>query len=481
MAAKNSKAMGAFVLGGLLLFAVGLFLIGDRRMLFSGTGTYYTEFAGMSGLEIGDKVRVAGLDAGEITGLRIPSGPGVKFLVKFRVVEKLFPIIRTDSLATIQTDGLLGNKYLLINSGTTAQAPKESVLPSREPFELADLMSRVGETVKSLNESMGVTVKSINDTVAVVQVDVTNAVKTISLTATHVNDIVTASQDDIKAMTLAASRIAGDANVIMDRLSAGQGTVGKLLKDETVYNNLSNASQRTAEILADLRQTSQHVKELIVQFQSGKIPENIERTMANVQESTERLKVMVSALQPGLSTGEGVSSDLRAMMSSSREAMSDLAENMEALKHGFFFKGFFNNRGFYDLSTLSLADYQSKDFEKKAHKERQWVESPDLFTLKADGTEVLSDAGRASIDETMEAFQRFTEGIALIVEGYSGTGTPGERFIKARFRSSLVREYLQKQFALNSEYIGVMAMGAVQSHSTPLTQEDGIALVLLRK
>ena len=354
-------------------------------------------------------------------------------------------------------------------------------MPSREPFELADLMSRVGETVKSLNESMGVTVKSINDTVAVVQVDVTNAVKTISLTATHVNDIVTASQDDIKAMTLAASRIAGDANVIMDRLSAGQGTVGKLLKDETVYNNLSNASQRTAEILADLRQTSQHVKELIVQFQSGKIPENIERTMANVQESTERLKVMVSALQPGLSTGEGVSSDLRAMMSSSREAMSDLAENMEALKHGFFFKGFFNNRGFYDLSTLSLADYQSKDFEKKAHKERQWVESPDLFTLKADGTEVLSDAGRASIDETMEAFQRFTEGIALIVEGYSGTGTPGERFIKARFRSSLVREYLQKQFALNSEYIGVMAMGAVQSHSMPLTQEDGIALVLLRK
>src|SRR5437764_12167207 len=106
MAAKKTKVMGAFVLGGLLLFAVGLFLIGDRRMLFSGSGTYYTEFAGMSGLEVGDKVRVAGLDAGEVTGLRIPSGPGAKFLVKFRIVEKLFAVVRADSLATIQTDGL---------------------------------------------------------------------------------------------------------------------------------------------------------------------------------------------------------------------------------------------------------------------------------------------------------------------------------------------------------------------------------------
>jgi phospholipid/cholesterol/gamma-HCH transport system substrate-binding protein len=342
-------------------------------------------------------------------------------------------------------------------------------------------MSRVGETVKSVNESVGASIKSISDTVGVVQVDVTNAVKTVSLTATHFNDIVTASQDDIKAMTYAASKITGDASVIMDRLSAGQGTVGKLLKDETVYNNMSNASQRTAEILADLQQTSQHVKDLVVQFQSGKIPENFERTMANVQESTERLKVMVTALQPGLSSGEGVSSDLRAMMSSSREAMSDLAENMEALKHGFFFKGFFNNRGFYDLTTLSLADYQSRDFEKKTHKERQWVECPDLFIVRADGTEVLSEAGRASIDQAMEEFQRFTEGIALIVEGYSGIGTQNERFMRSRTRSSLVRDYLQKKFALNSDYIGVMAMGSVQSHSTPSKLEDGVALVLLRK
>jgi len=470
MAATKTKAMGAFVLGGLLLFAVGLFLIGDRRMLFSGSGNYYTDYAGISGLEVGAKVRVAGLDAGEILELRIPGGPGEKFRVKFRVLEKLFPVIRTDSIASIQTDGLLGNKFLLINTGTKEQAPLESVLPSREPFEMGDLMARIGETVKSIDQ-----------TVNEVRGDVTDAVSTVSATATHVNEIVTGAQDDIKVMTAAAGRITGDVSVITARLSAGEGTVGKLLKDDAIYNNMANTSKRAEEILADLRQTSKHVNELVAQFQSGSVPENVEATVANMRDATERLKVMVAALQPGLSTGEGMTADLRATIAHSREAMSDLAENMEALKHGFFFKGFFNNRGYFDLSTITLAEYQSKDFDKKAKKEREWVETKGLFTVKANGSEEISETGRASIDRTMEDFQRFTEGIALMVEGYSAIGTQNERFIRSRDRSLLVRDYLERKFALSSGYVGVMAMGSVQSHTTPLISEDGIALVLLRK
>jgi phospholipid/cholesterol/gamma-HCH transport system substrate-binding protein len=331
-------------------------------------------------------------------------------------------------------------------------------------------MARIGETVKSLDE-----------TVSEVKGDVTDAVSTVSATATHLNEIVTGAQDDIKTMTAAAGRITGDMSVITARLSAGEGTVGKLLKDDTIFNNMANTSKRAEEILADLRQTSKHVNELVAQFQSGSVPENIEATVANVRDSTERLKVMVAALQPGLSTGEGMTADLRATIAHSREAMSDLADNMEALKHGFFFKGFFNNRGYFDLSTISLADYQSRDFEKKAHKEREWVETAGLFTVMPNGSEEISEVGRANIDRTMDEFQRFTEGIALMVEGYSAKGTQNERFIRSRDRSLLVRDYLERKFALSSGYVGVMAMGSVQSHTVPLTSEDGIALVLLRK
>src|SRR2546423_6419967 len=111
MIATDKFATGAFVVGGLLLFGFGLFLIGDRRMLFSKSADYYTEFAQISALESGAKVRVGGMDAGEVVEVRVPPQPGAKFQLKFRIIQKLFPVIRTDSVATIQTDGLLGNKF----------------------------------------------------------------------------------------------------------------------------------------------------------------------------------------------------------------------------------------------------------------------------------------------------------------------------------------------------------------------------------
>src|SRR5205823_7729421 len=104
MLSTDRAGMGAFVIGGLFLFGLGLFLIGDRRMLFSKSADFYTEFAQISAIEAGAKVRVGGMDAGELVEVRVPQGPGSKFRLKFRVVAKLFPVIRTDSLASIQTD-----------------------------------------------------------------------------------------------------------------------------------------------------------------------------------------------------------------------------------------------------------------------------------------------------------------------------------------------------------------------------------------
>ena len=79
MASTDKTAMGAFVIGGMLLFGLGLFLIGDRRMLFSKSADYYTEFAQVSALESGAKVRVGGgsgslvdLHAGDV--VVIPAG-----------------------------------------------------------------------------------------------------------------------------------------------------------------------------------------------------------------------------------------------------------------------------------------------------------------------------------------------------------------------------------------------------------------------
>jgi phospholipid/cholesterol/gamma-HCH transport system substrate-binding protein len=464
MASKDKAAMGAFVIGGLLLFGLGLFLIGDRRMLFSKSANYYTEFAQVSALEAGAKVRVGGMDAGEIVEIRVPKGPGSKFRLKFRIVEKLFPVIRTDSIASIQTDGLLGNKFLQIDIGTTGPAPAGCTLPSREPFEIGDLLAKIRETVTAIDMTVGI-----------VKGDVTNATQTVAEAAVHVDQIIAAAQAPFNKFTAAASQMSEDVGAIIARVKAGEGTLGKLVNDDAIYNSVSASAKEVEQALANLRQTSTDVTELVSRFKSGEVPADFERTMKNVSESSERIKVLVAGFQPLPGGGEGIAGDLRATLGSAREAMFDLAENLEALKHSFFFRGFFKDRGFYDLDSLSPVEYQSKEFEKNVTKERAWVRQDELFLVKANGSEELSDPGRKKLDAMMANFLRFTKDRAVIVEGYAAAGTLDEQFLRSRERATKVRDYIVKKFTLRPGYVGIMPMGAVVGYG------DGVALVLLKK
>src|SRR5262245_31823707 len=122
MSAPRNIALGVFLVLGLVLFAFGLFWIGDRRQLFTQSLELYTEFANISGLARGAKVRVSGLDAGEVLEIRIPSNPDSRFRVRFRATSEFQPILRMNSIATIQNDGLVGSKFLQVDAGTSGAA-----------------------------------------------------------------------------------------------------------------------------------------------------------------------------------------------------------------------------------------------------------------------------------------------------------------------------------------------------------------------
>jgi phospholipid/cholesterol/gamma-HCH transport system substrate-binding protein len=460
----DKAGMGAFVIGGLLLFGLGLFLIGDRRMLFSRSADYYTEFSQISALEAGAKVRVGGMDAGEVIEVRVPQDPRSKFRLRFRVIAKLFPVIRNDSVASIQTDGLLGNKFLLIDTGTTGIAAPGYTLRSREPFEIGDLLAKLRDTVTAIDSTAGD-----------VKGHITDATRTVAEAAKHVDEMIVAAQAPVEKFTAAASRISEDTSALIARVRAGEGTVGKLMNDDSVYNNIAGSTKRIESAMENLRKTSADVQDLVSRFKSGGVPADIERIAGNVSESSERLKVLVASFQSLPGGGEGVASDLRATLTSSREAMSDLAEDLEALKHSFFFRGFFKDRGFYDLGSLSPAEYQSKQFEKNVTKQRAWVHQNELFVVKANGFEELSDAGRKKLDATMANFLQYTKDRAVIVEGYAAGGTVTEQFLVSLERATKVRDYLVKKFSLSPEHIGVMPMGSAGGEG------DGIALVLLKK
>src|SRR4029079_15284513 len=119
---SQKASVGAFLLGGIVLFGAGLFLIGSRQKVFTRGFHVYSDFTSVSGLEAGANVRVSGLQAGEVEEIQVPSNASSFFRVKLRLTEKVHPLVRQDSLAVIQTEGLVGDKYLEIDKGSDQAA-----------------------------------------------------------------------------------------------------------------------------------------------------------------------------------------------------------------------------------------------------------------------------------------------------------------------------------------------------------------------
>jgi hypothetical protein len=91
---------------------------------------------------------------------------------------------------------------------------------------------------------------------------------------------------------------------------------------------------------------------------------------------------------------------------------------MEAMKHNFLLRGFFNGRGYYDLDAISSAEYQTGVLENGKRKAmRIWLRAPLLFEPAPDGTEVLSAHGRARIDSATATYLKYLPTNPLVVEG----------------------------------------------------------------
>jgi phospholipid/cholesterol/gamma-HCH transport system substrate-binding protein len=170
-------------------------------------------------------------------------------------------------------------------------------------------------------------------------------------------------------------------------------------------------------------------------------------------------------------------SGIKDTLVNTREATADLAENMEALKRNWLFRGFFNSRGFYDLDAVSPEQYASGEFAPKRARERSWLHAQDLFTTSEGGREVLSAQGRKELDVIATPYLRIAANTPLMVEGYAGQGTAQEQFLRSRERARLVRRYLIDRFDLKPSYIGAVPMGAVKSSGPAGEFFDGVGVV----
>jgi phospholipid/cholesterol/gamma-HCH transport system substrate-binding protein len=159
-------------------------------------------------------------------------------------------------------------------------------------------------------------------------------------------------------------------------------------------------------------------------------------------------------------------------------ATGNLADDTEALKHEFFFKGFFKKRGYDSLEQLPIEPYRNGKLFSSAAQSRQWISASSLFQRSADGVETLSPAGQAQIDEAISQIPGLYDG-ALVVEGYAVSGTAGEELFRSRQRAIMVRAYLDARYKVGPKNTGIIGLSSTPPVMAGRSSWDGVCLVHL--
>jgi phospholipid/cholesterol/gamma-HCH transport system substrate-binding protein len=472
----HSWAIGLFLILGIGLFTAILFLIGNRHDIFGRHVEFYAEFSGIGGLPRGAQVRVSGIEAGEVKGIEIPASPASKFRLKLQVRANARGLVRTDSLVSIQTEGIVGDKYIFIREGTNTapEAPDGATLPSKEPFDLGAALEKGSKLLDKSSTLLDSVQSSVTDLHGRLDVALDSVTKTVN----HVDGLVTVVQPDIRKMASNASQITDTINAIVSDLNEGKGPAGLLLKDEATRKQLQATLANAQQATLNLSDASARADRLIEDVQSRDLAAKAQAILENVQVMSEQLNQAIkSALGPD-NMGEDGATNIREVLSNLNRGTANLAEDTEALKHEFFFRGFFKKRGFYNLEQLSSADYLKACQRPNACGSRTWLDAANLFDTRSTGTVQLDETGRHSIDSAVAPVVDSLLDHLVIVEGYSSTGTADQQFVTSRRRADLVREYLETHFHLVHSDVGIVPLRDKPPHCAGRDAWNGVAIVL---
>ena len=143
--------LGAFIVGTLAILAAGVFIIGSKEYLFRSTYQLKAQFDNVAGLAEGADVQVGGVHSGTVTDIVLPKKPGEKVTVLMEVAKSTHEIIKQDSVASIETAGVLGNQFVAISFGSAGQADVKDgeIIRSDPPLQASDLLKKMSGILDS--------------------------------------------------------------------------------------------------------------------------------------------------------------------------------------------------------------------------------------------------------------------------------------------------------------------------------------------
>lgn len=313
MSKKDSQKirLGTFIVIGTILLMTAIYLIGNNENIFRKTFSISSLYNNVNGLQIGNNVRYSGINIGTVKSIEMENN--MKIRVTMSLEEKMLPYIKKDAIATIGSDGLVGNMIVNIIPGSENLYPIEpgdeiksySRIGTEDILETLNttsdnaalLISNLLSITQSLKEGEGPLGKLINDSIMAIDIEYT------------FKNLRSASSEAKKSLS--------ELNSVISSIDLKNSVAGKLLNDsisaqkiDSIIDNILVSSNEIQKTSYDLNAIMKEISNEngLVKFLStdSTFVNKLDRTIQNLEEGTGRFN-----------------------------------ENMEALKHNFLFRGYF--------------------------------------------------------------------------------------------------------------------------------------------
>jgi phospholipid/cholesterol/gamma-HCH transport system substrate-binding protein len=361
---SRQARLGLVVLSGVVLFVAALFILANRTFLLSDTYSIRAEFESVGGLQPGATVYYQGISVGRVNQVLLPEGPGLPITVTMRIRDDARHLVREDSRAVIQTDGLVGNVIVSIQGGSPSQpiVAENARIAGRDPLDFSRVSDRLFTSVARFDSvtitltNMMQDVRTGEGTLGRFMYDPRLYEETVLTTAAFRGSLESLSGRADALVAIAADASAG-VNEVIQRLYTGEGTFARFLNDDSMYVALLQASE-------ELSTVSTGIQTIMERFETA--------------------------------AGWGAVGAFR------------FAENMEALKHNFLFKPYFEERGFLEMAPFEIREralaetYDAlQEWERRLYRQQQEIEQL-RAALEAQGV-VLPPAPGAGVPALPQA------------------------------------------------------------------------------
>jgi phospholipid/cholesterol/gamma-HCH transport system substrate-binding protein len=310
---KQNIKLGIFVSAGVLLFLIALFYIGRENTIFNRTFTISAVFKNIEGLKEGDKVWLSGVKIGTVKHVQIVSEGQVVVAMALR--DKQNEFIKKNATAFIGSDGLVGNKIVVIRPGNAAAIIQDNdtinTFSPTDTQELINIAKDVGANTRSLTDDIKDITARIHNGEGLV-----GELLNDGPLSTELRQVVHA----LKAAGDNTNRATADLTKMLTQINSGDGLATKLIADTTYAYTFEQALNNVAEAGSNTKAMTQELRLVVDKLNNNNNAVNV------------------------LLADSVFANQLKVTLTNAESASAKLDSNMLALKHNFLLRGYFKKQ-----------------------------------------------------------------------------------------------------------------------------------------